>query len=75
MMEINKKTPASFGQRCHTLNVAAYAVREQAVTRGCDLDGWRLARSMREANTDTQVNAAERDYGVWLRRPISFQER
>jgi len=66
MMEIRKKLPASFGQRCHALNVAAYAVRQQATRSEGDLETWRLSRLMREADTDAQVNVAERKYDVWL---------
>jgi hypothetical protein len=66
MMEISTKLPASFGRRCHVLNVAAYAVRQQATRSGGDLDMWRLSRLMREAETDAEVNIAERKYGVWL---------
>lgn len=55
MREINGKPPQSFDQRCHDLNIAAGTVRERAVRRGYDLDGWRLARLMRDANTDAQV--------------------
>jgi hypothetical protein len=66
MRVINGKRVASFGQRCHDLNIAAVAVRERAVMRGCDLDGWRLARLMRDASTDAQVNVAERKFDAWL---------
>ncbi len=61
------KSPASFSQRCRSLSVAARAVRERAVKHGYDLDGWRLSRLMREANTDAQVNVAEREFSAWLR--------
>lgn len=67
MKEIDGKPPKSFGQRCHNLNTAAVAVRERAVARGYDLDGWRLARLMRDASTDAQVNVAERKFNAWLR--------
>jgi len=66
------KSPPSFSQRCRSLSVAARAVRERAVMRGYDLDGWRLSRLMREANTDAQVNVAEREFSTWLRaNPIT----
>jgi hypothetical protein len=48
------------------LSVAAYAVRQQATRSGGDFNAWRLSRLMREADTDAQVNVAERKYGVWL---------
>jgi hypothetical protein len=65
MMKISK-LPASFARRCRALNVAAYAVRQQATRSGGDFDTWRLSRLMREAETDAQVNVAERKYDVWL---------
>jgi hypothetical protein len=52
MMEISTKLPAIFARRCHALNVAAYAVRQQATRSGGDFDTWRLSRLMREAETD-----------------------
>jgi|GEM_PF-4718805 len=66
MMEIRTKLPASFGQRCKALNVAAYAVRQRATRSDGDFNTWRLSRLMREADTDAQVNVAERKYNVWL---------
>lgn len=74
MMEISTKAPASFGQRCRILNIAAQAVRRRAIRGGDDLEGWRLSRLMRDAETDTQVNLAEREYDVWL-QTIPIQER
>jgi hypothetical protein len=65
MMEISTKSGASFGQRRHTLNAAAHAVRDRAILKGTDLAGWRLSRLMRDASTDAQVNLAERQYCVW----------
>ncbi|MGA7999497.1 MAG: hypothetical protein WCA28_31920 [Bradyrhizobium sp.] len=61
----NAKIPASFSQRCRSLGVAARTVRERAVMRGGDIDGWRLSRLMR--STDAQVNVAEREFSAWLR--------
>jgi hypothetical protein len=66
IIEISGKPAASFSQRCHSLNIAADVVRKRAVVRGCDLDGWRLARLMRDASTDAQVNVAERKLAAWL---------
>jgi hypothetical protein len=66
MMESTTKTPASFGQRCHRLNAAAHAVRQQAIRKGGDLAGWRLARLMCDADTDAQVYLGEQEYGVWI---------
>jgi hypothetical protein len=66
MMQISTKSPSSFGQRCHALTIAAYAVRQQATRSGGDFNAWRLSRLMREAETDAQVNVAERKYDAWL---------
>ena len=71
MMEINTKSPASFGQRCRALDNAAYAVRQRAIRRGDDLHGWRLSHLMRDASTDAQVNVAERKYGKWLQEGLA----
>ena len=74
MMEISAKSPASFSERCFTLNVAAHAVRQRATRDGGDIEGWRLSRLMRDAETDAQVNVAEQGYNVWLQN-IPLQER
>ena len=66
MMQISTKSPSSFGQRCHALTIAAYAVRQQATRSGGDVDTWRLSRLVRKAETDSQVNVAERKDEVWL---------
>ena len=72
-MDICTRLPASFGQRCRALNVAAYAVRQRATRPGGDLEAWRLSRLMREADTDAQVNVAEHKYDIWL-QAIALQE-
>ena len=74
MMEINTKLRISFGQRCFALSVAAHAVRERATRDGKDIEGWRLSRLMRDAETDTQVNLAEQNYNIWL-QTIPLRER
>ena len=66
MTEPNPRTPASFGLRCRALDTAAHGVRQRAIRKGDDLDGWRLARLMRDADTDTQINVAERKFDAWL---------
>jgi hypothetical protein len=66
MMEMFKKSPASFGQRCLALNAASHAVRQRATGGADDLEGWLLSRLMRDASTDGEVNIAERKYNVWL---------
>jgi hypothetical protein len=66
MIKTSEKPIASFGQRCRTLNKAAYAVRQRVVRNGDDLEGWRLSRLMRDVDSDSQLNVAELQYGVWL---------
>jgi hypothetical protein len=63
MME--SSTQLGFSQRCRILNAAAHAVRQHATRNGGDFEGWRLSRLMREAETDAQVNFAERKYDDW----------
>lgn len=65
MMESSTQLQANFSQRCFILSVAAQVVRERATRNGGDLEGWRLSRLMREAETDAQVNFAERKYHDW----------
>jgi hypothetical protein len=64
-MENSTRLPASFSQRCRVLSDAAHVVRERATRNGDDLEGWRLSRLMREAETDAQVNFAEQKYNDW----------
>ena len=45
----------------------AYRVRQRAIRRGDDIDGWRLSRLMRDAATPFEVTTAERRYQRWLR--------
>jgi hypothetical protein len=68
MIEPITLPPPTFGQRCHSLNAAAHAVRAQAILRGNDLDGWLLSRLMRDADTAAQVHLGEQQYGAWLSR-------
>jgi hypothetical protein len=79
MMEII--TPArpgqrNFGHRCFLLSEASHAVRQRSILSGDDFKGWRLSQLMRDANTCTQVDLAEEEYGVWLQDPSHHdQER
>jgi hypothetical protein len=65
MLESSTHALASFSRR-RSLSVAAHAIRERVTQNGYDVAGWRLSRLMREAETDTQVNFAERKYSDWL---------
>ena len=44
-----------------------YVVRQRAISRGDDFEGWHLARLMRDAATPFEVTTAERRYQRWLR--------
>jgi hypothetical protein len=45
----------------------AYEVRQLALGPRGNLEGWRVARLMRDATTLPQVTTAERKVGLWLR--------
>lgn len=54
-------------KRLRDLKNAAYNVRQRAIDAGGDLEGWRLARLMRDARSLRQTQAAERIFGIWMR--------
>src|SRR5258705_13323009 len=56
-----------FGRRRRILAEDAYVVRQRAIRRGNDLEGWHLSRLMRDAATPFEVTTAERRYLRWLR--------
>jgi hypothetical protein len=60
-------------RRLRVLHDAAYGVRQRAISRGDDLEGWRLARLMRDAETRYQLVVAERRYAGWLKK-IRFRK-
>src|SRR6266566_4947549 len=45
----------------------ARVVRQRAIRRGDDFEGWHLSRLMRDAATPFEVTAAECQYQRWLR--------
>ena len=45
----------------------AYALRQLALGPRGDLEGWQLARRMRDATTLPQVTTVERQLVLWLR--------
>ncbi len=56
------------GHRARTRQSSAYALRQHAISIGGDLEGWRLARRMRDAATPHQVRAVESELGRYLQR-------
>jgi hypothetical protein len=52
--------------RLARLQDTAYNVRQHAISAGGDLAGWRLARTMRDANSFAEASAAEHNLSVWL---------
>jgi hypothetical protein len=56
----------SLKRRRRILAEDAYVVRQRAIRRGNDLEGWHLSRLMRDAATPFEVTAAERQYRRWL---------
>lgn len=67
---IDPKTSTDFmsGPRARTRQSSAYVLRQHAIKIGGDLEGWRLARRMRDAETLHQVTAVERELGRYLQR-------
>ena len=59
----------SFERRRRILAEDAYVVRQRAIRRGNDFEGWHLSRLMRDAATPFEVTTAERQYQRWLRTP------
>jgi hypothetical protein len=57
----------SFERRRRILAEDAYVVRQRAIRRGDDFEGWHLSRLMRDAATPFEVTTAERQYQRWLR--------
>lgn len=62
------------GHRAHCLHNAAYGLRQQAI-KGGNIEGWRLARRMRHANTLHQCTVVERELKIYLQRhPMSLSD-
>ena len=55
------------GSRVLNLQSTAYTLRQQAISRGGDIEGWRLARRMRDVASLNQVDEIEREFGSYLR--------
>jgi hypothetical protein len=53
--------------RLSRLQETAYNVRQHAISAGGDLEGWRLARAMREASSLHEAASAEHKLTAWLR--------
>ena len=56
-----------YDRRRRILAEDAHVVRQRAIRRGDDFEGWQLSRSMRDATTLFEVAMAERKYVRWLR--------
>jgi hypothetical protein len=55
--------------RLQRLQKLAQHVRHVAVSRQGDLNGWRVSRMLREANTPSEADEAERQFEVWAIGP------
>ena len=53
------------GEHFQTLAAASHAVRQYAIDHD-DVDGWKLSREMREADTALEATLVKRKLGVWL---------
>lgn len=58
----------AIGHRARSLQSSAYALRQHAINAGADIEGWRLARRMRDAETLHQFGAVEYELGRYLQR-------
>ena len=67
MIDFNAKSQNIGSGRQMTLQRSAYRLRQHAIRSGSDIEGWRLARRMRDADSLPQALAAERDFGIYLR--------
>ena len=54
------------GHRARSLQGSAYTLRQHAINSGGDLEGWRLARRMRDAASLRELTSAERDLSRYL---------
>jgi hypothetical protein len=62
------------GRRAHSLHHAAYGLRQQALKCG-NIEGWQLARRMRDADTLQQCTIVERELKIYLlRHSMSLSE-
>lgn len=62
------------GRLAHGLQSAAYDLRQQAIEGG-NIEGWRLARRMRDVDTLHQCRVVERDLKIYLQRhPMSLSD-
>lgn len=66
----NAPTPIdhTVGHLGRSLQRSAYVLRQYAINGGGDLEGWRLARRMRDAETLHQFSSVESELGRYLKR-------
>ena len=61
-------------RRARCLQNAAFDLRQHAIEGG-NIEGWRLARRMREATTQHQCGLVERELNIYLQRhPVSLSD-
>ncbi|WP_299805742.1 hypothetical protein [Tardiphaga sp.] len=51
--------------RLRRLNRLAPQVRQIALNRPDDIEGWRISRLLRDATTPAEADEAERQFRVW----------
>jgi hypothetical protein len=51
--------------RLQRLSKLAHQVRQVAINRPGDLEGWRVSRLLRDASTPAQADEAERQFRIW----------
>jgi hypothetical protein len=52
-----------------------YEVRQHSIGGGADIDGWRVARLMRDAQTPVQADDADRKLNAWIKKTHSNSRR
>ena len=63
-MDHQLKRPVRFGR----LQAASHRVRQAAIERNDDLDGWQVSRLLRDVQTSAEADEAERRLLAWEAR-------
>jgi len=67
MIERHAKTLDSGSGRLTALRHSAYRLRQHSIRAGGDIEGWQLARRMRDAESGPQAIAAEHEFRLYMR--------
>lgn len=68
MMELRLQKPLEIhGRNAHTIEEAAYAIRQYLIENSYDREGARLVRMLRNVRSLGEIPLAEEALGNWLR--------